>query len=135
MNTTFVEWPRRAGGRTLRLVIAGATTPEELDALFEDAFLFADGDELRALFEDGGLLVAAPAHEARGTEAIGRAAAALRESGHTYLSHPRRVLQARGTALVIGTGGVQVAHRGADGAWRLAIALLEVTTDDQGRTR
>ena len=110
----------------------GATTPEELDALFEDAFVLGDALAVCELFEQGGVLAAVGTAAARGTDAIARAAARHRAGGHTYVSEPRRVLQARAIALVIGTGGVQVAHRGADGAWRLAIALLDATTTTRG---
>ena len=34
----------------------GARTPEELETLFEDAFVVRDRDAIAELFEDGGLL-------------------------------------------------------------------------------
>jgi hypothetical protein len=42
-----------------------------------------------------------------------------------YVADPLRVLQARESALVVALSGINGAHRGADGAWRYAIALLD----------
>jgi hypothetical protein len=80
---------------------AGARTPEELETLFEDAFLLRDREALIHLFEDGAVLVACDrVQEARGSEEISRSAAAMWERDCTYLAEPRRILQARDTALV-----------------------------------
>jgi hypothetical protein len=110
----------------------GARTPEELESLLEDAFVTQDADALRAMFEDGGVLIAgAGDQEARGGAAIAQLARELWEREHTYVAEPRRVVQARGSALVLGGGGVGVVRRGDDGGWRYAIALL--TDDDTTR--
>ena len=106
----------------------GARTPEELDALLEDAFVLRDHELLDALFDDGAVLVAAGGPEARGGEAIGRALSELGARGWIYVARPRRVLQARGTALVVADAGIHVVRRGGDGAWRAAISLLELDT-------
>jgi ketosteroid isomerase-like protein len=110
----------------------GARTPEELETLFEDAFVIRDGDALVQLFEHGAVLVAGdgPAH-ARGAAEIARFAAALWDRDLTYLADPRRVLQSGSTALVVGERAINVLRRGTDGAWRYAITLLslgEITT-------
>lgn len=77
------------------------------------------------MFEEGAVLVAgAGPREARGAEEIGRLTSALLEADRTYVAEPRRVVQARDTALVFGRGGLNVVRRGGDGAWRYAIALL-----------
>lgn len=103
----------------------GARTPEELETLFEDAFVVRDGDALGALFEEGALLVTADGgQEARGTLAIAQSATAIWESHGTYLADPSRVLQSRNTALVMASGAINVMRRGDDGAWRYAIAVL-----------
>jgi hypothetical protein len=52
--------------------------------------------------------------EARGEE-IARFAEALWDRDFTYLADPRRVLQARDTALVVAERGVNVVRRGRDG--------------------
>lgn len=103
----------------------GARTPEELESLLEDAFLTRDAEALSEMFEEGAVLIAgAGQHEARGGGEIGRLARQLWECDQTYLAEPRRVVQARGTALVLGNGGISVVRRGGDGDWRYAIALL-----------
>lgn len=108
-----------------------AQTPEELDTLFEDAFLMRDPARLRALFTAEGVL--APdrsGHELRGGEAIGRGAERLVASGLVYAPAGRRVLQARGTALLASDAGIQVARRDGDGGWRMAICLLDLKPHD-----
>ncbi len=103
----------------------GARTPEELESLLEDAFVTRDVDALCEMFEEGAVLVAgAGPREARGGEEIGRLARALLEADRTYVAEPRRVVQARETALVLGDAGINVVRRGGDGGWRYAIALL-----------
>jgi hypothetical protein len=102
----------------------GARTPEELECLLEDAFLTRDAGTLSEIFEDGAVMVAG--EEARGAEQIGRLATTLWDADRIYLAEPRRVVQARRTALVVGADGIGVARRGGDGAWRFAIALLRL---------
>lgn len=110
---------------------SGARTPEELDALLEDAFVVRDDAVLARLFDDGAVFADARGGPlARGAEQIGRALEELWAAGGTYLAGPRRVLQARDTALVLGDGAIHVARRGGDGVWRAAIALLPIRTSD-----
>jgi hypothetical protein len=107
--------------------MAGARTPEELDTLLEDAFVMRDRVEFRGLYDDGAVLVAgAGGREARGGEAIGRAAATLWAEDRIYVAGQRRVLRARDMALVVADAGVHVLRRGGDGAWRVAISLLDL---------
>jgi ketosteroid isomerase-like protein len=108
----------------------GARTPEELETLFEDAFVTRDADAVSAMFADGAVLVCGPGgRQAHGPDQIARLVAALWDGDATYVAEPRHVVQARDAALVLGTGGVSVACRGSDRGWRYAIALLSV--DDQ----
>ena len=87
----------------------GARTPEELETLFEDAFVVRDREALAELFEDGAVLVAGGGpQEARGGEEIARFATAMWERDRTYVADPRRVLQARDTALVVASRGINV---------------------------
>jgi hypothetical protein len=109
---------------------SGAQTPEELETLLEDAFVVRDRQALAALFEDGAVL-GAGGLEARGGEAIAGLAGELWERELTYLADPRRVLRARDSALVIAACGINVLHRGADGAWRYTISLLTFDTDSK----
>ena len=95
--------------------------------LFEDAFVMRDREALAQLFEDGAVLVAGDGpREARGAEQIARFATAMWERDRTYLADPRRIVQARGTALVVAERGINVLLRGRGGAWRYAISLLSL---------
>jgi hypothetical protein len=102
----------------------GARTPEELETLLEDALLVGDGRALAELFERSAVVAAGNGGEARGIEQIAGLAARMRDRDELYLGDPRRVVQARNTALVIASGGINVARRGEDGTWRYAISLL-----------
>ena len=102
-----------------------ARTPEELETLFEDAFVLRDQTALAELFDDGAILVAGDQPiEARGSEQITRLARGIWESNHLYIAAPTRVLQAREITLIVTDTGVNVARRRRDGNWRYAIALL-----------
>jgi hypothetical protein len=112
----------------------GAHTPEELGTLLEDAFVIHDREALSGLFEDGAVLVTGDGlPEARGAQQIAAHVAALWALGRTHLAEPARVLQARDTALVVADRGISVVRRGADGAWRYAIAVLSLrhATDEE----
>ena len=103
----------------------GARTPEELETLLEDAFLNRDAQAVCDLFDPGAVLVAGtPPKEARGSERIGHLAEAILASDRSYVAEPQRVVQARDTAVVLTTDGINVVRRGSDGGWRYAIALL-----------
>jgi hypothetical protein len=104
----------------------GARTPEEVDALLEDAFVLRDQSATRALFDDGAVLGEAGGTETRGGEAIGRTLAGLWAHDRTYVARTLRVLQARDTALVVADAGIHVVFRGRDGTWRAAISLLHL---------
>jgi hypothetical protein len=105
----------------------GARTPEELEALFEDAFVMRDAGVLSEMFDVGAVLaVHDGAQAARGAEEIGRLARALWEGDRVYVADPRHIVQARDTALVLADRAINVARRGGDGAWRYAIALLSL---------
>jgi quercetin dioxygenase-like cupin family protein len=107
-------------------ITSGARTPEELETLFEDALLVRDHKVLTALFESGATLVMSSDEPVRGGEAIARAALASRNGIGAYVADPRGVLLARNSALVVTDRGVNVMHRGDDGAWRYAIVLHAV---------
>jgi ketosteroid isomerase-like protein len=108
-------------------VTQGARTPEELEALLEDAFVTRDAEALCGMFADGAVLaIGEGPHAARGTDEIGRLATALWTGDLTYVAEPRRVVQARDTALVLADRATNVVRRGSDGAWRYTIALLSL---------
>jgi hypothetical protein len=100
----------------------GARTPEELEALLEDAFVIRDPEAVAELFEDGAVLGDGP-REARGADQIARLAGDMWEGERTYLADPRRVVQARDTGLIVTERAINVVRRGS-GGWRYAIALL-----------
>jgi hypothetical protein len=103
----------------------GGQTPEELETLREDALLMHDADALAQLFEEAGVLVVAHgAWQAPGAWEIARGSWPLWRHQRGYLAAPRRVFQARDTALLLGDGIINVARRGPDGSWRYAISLL-----------
>lgn len=111
----------------MRAKPAGARTPEELDTLFEDAFLLRDAAALAELFHPRAVLVVEGGRRtAHGRDEIAAAAAELWAGGHSYLAGARRVVQSRDTALVLGEGGVHVLRRDDD-SWRYAISLLDNT--------
>ncbi len=127
-------WYRQGRRRGLACppVRSRARTPEELETLFEDAFVLRDRTALAELFDDGAVLVAGDRPtEARGGAQIAHLASAIWES-HLYIAAPRRVVQAREITLIVTGTGANVAHRGADGNWRYAIALLN---DEQTERR
>ena len=107
---------------------AGARTPEELDTLLEDAFVMRDARSPTRSSTTARCWRRPAACEARGDEAIGHALAELWAGGRTYVARPRRVLQARDTALVVAAAGIHVLRRGGDGTWRAAISLLDLRT-------
>jgi hypothetical protein len=114
---------------------SGAGTPEELETLYEDAFVLRDRDAVAQLFDTGAVLVVGDeSTEARGAEEIARLAAAMWDRDQTYLAAPRRVLQAHDTTLVVADGAINVLRRRSDGKWRYAISLLnDDTTERQNR--
>jgi ketosteroid isomerase-like protein len=108
-------------------VTHGARTPEELEALLEDAFVTRDAEALAGMFAEGAVLAVGEGPDAaRGGAQIGRLATTLWEGDRTYVADPRRVVQARDTALVVADSAINVLRRGSDGAWRYAIALLSL---------
>lgn len=106
---------------------AGARTPEELETLLEDAFVLHDRQALVQLFHPGAILAAGGRlPEARGRRQIARAATRLWDAQRLYLADPRRILQARDTALVLAGHAINVVRRDGDGFWRYAISLLDL---------
>lgn len=97
--------------------------------MLEDALLVGEPAGVAALFESGGILATTGDDGvARGVPAITAAATRMCTAGGAYVADPRRVLEARDTALTLAAGGVTVARRDAEG-WRYAIALLLLDID------
>jgi hypothetical protein len=111
----------------------GARTPEELEALFEDAFVLRDAAAVTRLFEARALLVASGlAGEARGKGEIALSAPSLWAHDSTYVADLRRVVQAHDIALVLAGQSTNVVRRGNDGAWRYAISLVSIDHQAKG---
>ena len=73
---------KRSGQSYVRFCMRpGARTPEELETLFEDAFVVRDRDALAQLFEDGAVLVGVHTVDAE----VARLRAVLRQSGATVV--------------------------------------------------
>jgi len=102
---------------------SSARTPEELEALFEDALIQGDSMMLSTLFEPGATLVTGNAPPAHGSEAIACLALVTWGGDHPYVADPRHVVVARDIALIVAEQGINVVHRDCDGAWRYAIVL------------
>lgn len=102
-----------------------ARSPEELEALFEDALILGDCKGVVELFEAHAVLVAEPGMvEARGAEEIVSLVMAMHDQGWSYLADPRRIVQANSTTLVVSERAINVIRRGSDGGWRYAISLI-----------
>ena len=126
MNTRFLEWADGRRRRSVAPVIQGARTPEELEALFEDAFVTRDAEALSRCSRRARCspLARDRTRPAAALKSVG--SPALWEGERTYVAEPRRVVQARDIALVLADRAINVLLRGSDGAWRYAIALLSL---------
>jgi len=103
---------------------SAARSPEELERLFEDAWLMRDEELLAALVADGGVLAADT-----GQGPLLAGARRLWRARRAYVGTGVDVVRSRDLALVAAPAATHVARRGPDGAWRLAIALLHDTAD------
>lgn len=98
--------------------MAGAGSPEELDALLEDA-LIADPGGVAELFEDRGVVVVG---------AVVRSAAAATTIG-PHLAGGRTVSVSADLCVVVGGRSVAVCRRGPATGWRIAV-FVATRTDD-----
>lgn len=104
----------------------GARSPEELEALLEDAFLVFDEQTLTELFEPDAVLVTAGGRSKRGQQAIGRITASMSAGPVCYWADPRTTLQASDLALVLGSKAINVMRRTSEGTWRLVVCFLDM---------
>jgi hypothetical protein len=102
----------------------GASSPEELETMLEDATVLRDLGELAALFVPGAVLHRA-GHElpVRGRRGIARMFTEPPDSP-TYVAFPPHVLQRGATALVLTGSAVHVTRRSPHG-WRYLISWLD----------
>lgn len=120
-------------GTSLAGMKSGASTPEELESLLEDAFVTCDRDAFAELFDSTAVLIAgAQAAEARGGAEIAHRTAGLCEHGFRYVADAQRVVRSQDTTLVVAEHAVNVMHRGRDRRWRYAISLLTPRPQPKG---
>lgn len=106
---------------------SGAATPEELETLFEDAFMLRDQAALTQVFEPGAVLVPGGGlHQGRGRDEIAGVAEQMWAGQRMHVADLRRVVQVRDTALILSACAVSVARRSHDGRWRYMISVLDV---------
>jgi hypothetical protein len=101
----------------------GASSPEELETMFEDATVLGDPDELAALFVPGAVFHRA-GHDlpVRGRRGIVRLLTE-RPDSLPYVALPPEILQRGTTALVLAGSAVHVTRRSPQG-WRYLISWL-----------
>jgi hypothetical protein len=101
----------------------GASSPDELETMFEDATVLGDPDELAALCVPGAVVHRAmhelPVH---GRQRIVRLLIE-RPDGPAYVALPPHILQRGATALVLAGSAVHVTRRSPQG-WRYLISWL-----------
>jgi SnoaL-like domain len=114
-------------------VTALVRTPDDLDALLEDASMVGDPASFRALFDERALLVDPWGREARGTAAIAGAFRELRSREGAYVACSSRVLCNGDSALVVADGGTHVLRRTRGRVWRVTISLLDPTMRTEER--
>jgi hypothetical protein len=122
-NTSYLGETPRSAAPTIQ-VVPGASTPEELETLLEDAFVVRDREALAGLFEP----TAVVAHHGRCAREADLAPflAYLWRAGVTYVARPPVVIQARDTALILAGRTVSVAHRDTSACWRFAIKAIDM---------
>lgn len=120
-----------------------AGSPEELESLFEDAFMVRDAEAVVELFDEQAVVTPDVGEEqATGREEIAALVSATWEQDRAYLSEIRRIVVAGDIALVVldwslsdrdaagaqdpSARGVDVLRRRDDGTWRYLIALFDV---------
>ena len=97
-------------------------SPEELEALLEDALLLHDAEAVAALFENRGVLVT----ELGVVAAREQAADVLAE--RDFVASTRSVSVLDDIAVVVGEHTVNISCRGIDKRWRLVVAVMLATS-------
>jgi len=113
---------------------AGARSPEELEALFEDTLIMGDREALLELFETHAVLAGRDARLTHGREDIAGLVLTALDGDRSYVADLRQVIQANDIALIVSEWGINVARRARDGAWRYLI-VSQATGDKQRRTQ
>jgi ketosteroid isomerase-like protein len=106
-------------------VSAGATCPEELELLLEDACLLSDISALSTLFDNDAVLLTRASSQVRGRSAIAEAIIDHVRGADSYVAAPQLVMQSGRLALIISHTATSVARRGSDG-WHYVITRLDL---------
>jgi hypothetical protein len=104
---------------------AGATCPEELEAMLEDACLLNDASLLTSLFDNDAILLTRATSQVRGHSAIAEVIIHHLRHGGSYVAAPQLVMQSGRLALIISGTATSVARRGPDGS-RYVISRLDL---------
>lgn len=103
-----------------------ARTPEELETLLEDSLVLRDPEALSLLFDESAVFVANDVSSSHGSQSVAQTAMAVWEGDHNYVASPKQIVLSRDIALIVVEGGINVARRGSDGAWRYAIVVQSI---------
>ena len=104
---------------------AGAASPEELEAMLEDACLLNDTLVLPTLFDVDAVLLAPGTNQVRGRPAIANVIIDQLRNGGSYVAAPNLVMQSGPLALIISANATSVVKRNLDG-WHYVISRLDL---------
>jgi hypothetical protein len=104
---------------------AGASSPEELEGMLEDACLLNDTSFLHNLFDVDAVLLARRTSQVRGRAAITNVIISQLRDGGSYVASPNLVMQSGPLALIISANATSVARRSLDG-WHYVISRLDL---------
>jgi hypothetical protein len=103
----------------------GASSPEELEAMLEDACLLNDASLLPSLFDADAVLLTRRTSQARGRSAIAKMIIDQLLDGGSYVAAPQLIMESGRLALIISGGATSVAQRSLDG-WHYVISRLDL---------
>jgi hypothetical protein len=108
------------------VVSIGAASPEDLEAMLEDACLLSDASFLTSLFDDDAVVLTQARRHVRGRSAIaGMIIHDLRRGG-SFVAAPELVMQSGRLALIISREATSVVRQGPDG-WRYVVICLDLS--------
>ncbi|MGH2548710.1 MAG: hypothetical protein ACRDHN_04940 [Thermomicrobiales bacterium] len=103
------------------IVRGGPSTPEELEALHEDALVMGDSRILVRLYEERAVLVTDSGTTAIGVAECAELALASWQRHHPYVADPLSITQARDLALIVSNDCISVVRRNSQGVWKYAV--------------
>jgi hypothetical protein len=114
-----------------KIISEGAGTPEELEALHEDALVMGDTRLLVGVYEKRAVLVTGSGATAIGVNECVELALAEWQGEHPYVADPRSITQARDLALIVSSDCISVVRRDPQGAWKYAIVHQGATSSGE----